>query len=31
VNDGTLSLPLIERDGSTVLITPQGESAANNA
>jgi len=25
-----LTLPVIERDGSTVLITPQGEDAANN-
>lgn len=30
VSGGTLSLPVIERDGSNVLITPQGEDAANN-
>ena len=30
VNGGTLTLPVIDRDGSTVLITPQGEDAANN-
>ena len=30
VNDGTLTLPTIDRDGSTILITPQGEDAANN-
>jgi predicted acyl esterase len=27
----TASFPVIERDGSNVLITPQGEEAANNA
>jgi len=30
VNGGTLSIPHIMRDGSNVLITPQGEDAANN-
>jgi hypothetical protein len=30
VESGILDLPLIQRDGSTVLITPQGEDAANN-
>ena len=30
VNGGVLSIPHIDRDGSNVLITPQGESAANN-
>ena len=30
VNGGVLTLPVIDRDGSTVLITPQGEGAANN-
>ena len=31
VQTGTMSLPLIDRDGSNVLITPQGDDAANNA
>lgn len=31
VQTGTMALPLIERDGSNVLITPQGDDAANNA
>ena len=30
VNGGTLSIPHLDRDGSNVLITPQGEDAANN-
>jgi len=30
VNGGTLTVPHIDRDGSNVLITPQGEDAANN-
>ena len=30
VNGGTLSLPTIIRDGSSILATPQGEDAANN-
>jgi len=30
VNGGTLSISQIYRDGSTILITPQGEEAANN-
>jgi hypothetical protein len=30
VNGGTLSVPHIMRDGSNVLITPQGEDAVNN-
>ena len=30
VNGGTLTIPHIIRDGSNVLITPQGEDAANN-
>lgn len=30
VNGGALSLPIISRDASTVLATPQGEDAANN-
>ena len=30
VNSGELTLPTIERDGSTVLVTPQGADAANN-
>jgi hypothetical protein len=30
VNGGTLNVPHIDRDGSNVLITPQGEDAANN-
>jgi len=30
VNSGELMLPVIDRDGSTILITPQGDDAANN-
>jgi hypothetical protein len=30
VNGGTFSFPQIERDGSTVFVTPQSEEAANN-
>jgi hypothetical protein len=30
VLDGTFSFPHIQRDGSTVLTTPQSEDAANN-
>ena len=30
VSGGTLSLPVIDRDGSNILITPQSEDAANN-
>jgi hypothetical protein len=30
VEGGTLSLPHVLRDGSNVLLTPQGEAAANN-
>tara|TARA_B110000459_G_scaffold97334_1_gene108414 strand:- start:697 stop:1176 length:480 start_codon:yes stop_codon:yes gene_type:complete len=30
VDGGVLSVPHIDRDGSNVLITPQGEDAANN-
>ena len=30
VNDGTLTLPVIDREDHPVLITPQGEDAANN-
>ena len=30
VNSGELMLPVIDRDGSTVLITPHGEDAADN-
>ena len=30
VNGGTLSIPYLDRDGNNVLITPQGEDAANN-
>jgi hypothetical protein len=30
VNGGTLSISQIYRDGSTILITPQGSDAANN-
>ena len=30
VNGGTLTIPHIDRDGGNVLITPQGENAANN-
>jgi len=31
VNSGTLSIPTIVREAANVLITPQGEDAANNA
>ena len=30
INGGTFSFPQIDRDGSSVFITPQGEDAANN-
>jgi hypothetical protein len=30
VNGGTLSIPHLDRDGSNVLLTPQGADAANN-
>ena len=31
IQGGVMSVPHIDRDGSNVLITPQGEDAANNA